>query len=453
MESFEEKPSVTTFSLATETEMDLLGNNSSHMLTPLTHTLVEEPIEYKPKIISESPEIVAPFYEFLKCSRCGATRRLTILSQEIDSMVCENCNFTGLQLSRMIDFISTVFEGKPVDSLVSNPDPTLNNVSEYVLKELLPVLECDFNEEDKKEMCSGEPQIHSKNGLTIENQKTFDQFSHLLKNKEKERTKTKERTGGEKSVFFDFKQKDSIPLMAIITSELLINIDGIFQDDALKIIFRSSKVDSSFKMAATTARVISVQHMHPDYSDPLVVRLSAGNIGSDDKKNQVATKQFDIPMSHTNKRSEIVKYSCSQLENKGFFNALFSSSKVKGFYLDIRVSLFLLDSNFSAAYDAILNSRIVAVKESNEERFGELKEDVKTVMDIVQQAKIVKEEVEILKKRCEEHLKVDKRSSFDNQGITRLFTLKNLMVVMFFGVYIDLMLAINPTLFNTFIFS
>lgn len=407
------------------------------------------------EIENESPAITTGFYHFLKCNFCGSTRRLTFMCDICHELLCENCSFGGkCAILKLKKTLFTLLDDGDLGSIVPNPNPTLNDISEYTLKELLPILECDYAEEDRKSINKIEPNHQSRNQLSPDNLIVYESFFQLIKNKEKERTNTKSRTGMDSKSTFSSKSRYTDTLALVKTSDIDIQLQLLVRDDAIYLMYISATHDTHMHID-TSAKVLDVNHMQPDYSDPLNIKIVAGYVAVDGERFETFVKSLNVFMAPESHAKQLVKMNVGQLHNKGFFSSLFTSNKnqVKHYFFDVRVSLFLLDAYFSTAYDEVLNRRIQEMRESNELRYRELKESVKNIMKSIEGCRILKEEVSTIRQKCNDNLKTDKVSALDSHGLSRLLSVKLIFGLFFFGMYVQLAILVNPTLFNTMIFS
>jgi len=465
-------------------EMELQPASSALPLPQPTSTEDQEEQGIRDAILDSELNLL---YAQTLCNNCGNNRRVTFLCKDCKEVLCENCCFLGkCTLNRLSEIIRSTILNQDAQLTWLSPDTTLNGMTDYILKELLPVLECDFTDEELKTLSKIEPQTQHKNQLTPANTKLFAEVQSMIKEKDKKRTETKEKVTFAKGIRFDKGKKGVDNIFSLILNDMLISIDAVLSDESLSISYKSTLVpksvspdsvdllgdkDGHLQKQSASARVSTLQtplanigsagkvvnlnHMIADSSNPLQVKVSAGYYTFEEKRTDTVTLNLHVNPNPGNMIKTLSTITYKQLEDKSFFGNLFSSSKnnPKYFFLEIKGAMFVLDETFNVIYEKMITQRIDLVEKSNEQMALQTKDNVNLLLPLLEEVKVAKEELAVVKKQNSKLLEVDRSKLLNATGIKATFDPLTIFWLYIIGFLFQYLLTINPTMVNTCIFS
>ena len=424
-------------------------------------------------------DMYAPLYQWTYCFECGSTRRKTFLNDNEQDLVCEYCTLLGKNIYRLPKLVWHHLTQDPAESENPiQPDTTLNSVTDYLVEELLPALECRFTEKQSKLLSKSEPVGPHKNGLSPEYNNQYLNFSTLIKSKEVERAKTKEKLMFNDRIEFDSRSVPVGTLFSTRTKDLHVSLDLLLDDGCILIklrtvpvssLDRGKEVSSPTKMAtpsmpgqlsqlvATPASNKKPSNQNPtypnmtvDYSNQLELRTLGGKIESGGKQNEsLKLESHKVKLSPKGDSVVIKSIPLSKLENRGFFSSLLSTkSDMSKLYLEWRIIFFVIDASFGEAYDEMINAKLTNVLELNDKLFRECQEDVKLTLGRLEKARVTKEEISVLRRKYKEQMAPKPQDKGYKEILDDITKPYSIAAIVLLGFFAQLLLIVNPTLRN-----
>ena len=429
-------------------------------------------------IVPVENDIYQALYNWTYCSQCGSTRKKTFLSENHEDLVCEYCSLIGKNVYRLPRLVwRHFFTHESDDTDMIKPDTTLNSVTDYLVEALLPALECRYDEKQAKLLAKSEPATLHKNGLSSDYNTHYLSFANLVKSKEVERGKTKEKLVFDKKLAFDTKSVPVGPIFYTVTKDLQISLQLLLDDNCLLLKLRTAPYIESPNAAAglsslsintmaspllpgQTLQAGMSQQQRPnyptypnmtvDYSNQLELRTVGGKLDTSGKPTEtVKLESQKLKLSPKGDSVVIKSIPLSKLENKGFISNLFSSkSDSNKLYLDIKLSFFVIDASFGEIYDEMINSKLAAAQELNDQLFRDGQQDVKLTLARLEKARILKEEISQVKSKFKEHMTPKTQEKGYKEILDDITKPINVLCIVLLGFFVQLLLIVNPTLRN-----
>lgn len=381
-------------------------------------------------------------YRQVECNLCGAARRVTFLCPDCHELLCENCCLIGtcFSLEKVINKQKrTAFYSRLTSSTA---DLTLSNLNQYILQDLLPVLECQYDRLDFDEMIEAEP--HSKKNPSAQDYPIFHAIQETLRKKEADKSRCKERFSATKDLVF---QKKASPqtIFDLMLNNVHVSIDVVPKDAAVSIVLKWRLEQPGLKKSSSMNKY---DHLSFDYSNPLLLALGAGVINSDAKYVDNASKNLSLNLQQANKQTELHSFTYDAMENKSFMSFLSRPKPSLALFIKLAVKFFVLDSSLLEAHDEVINTKILEIELDHKETFKEIKDTSKKLLPLITEARMKKEEYAQVTKQHSKRLEGDGKAASARIELRSLMHPRFTVVILICGVLLAVLDWVNPAAVN-----
>ena len=277
----------------------------------------------------------------------------------------------------------------------------------------------------------------------------------MVHNQESERLKTKERVQQSRSITVDkdVRLPDQI-LFELNTKDINIVIFITQKNSEFSIMFNSTVVlqsDLNNNVRQKRAQ-IDLQHMQPDYSNPLVIKLTVEHQTPGQPIQAILSKELRVALVPSSRRSVLYTFSSESKSTMNFISSLFKSSSAsvqRQTIIATKSSMFVLDGHFAELYSQKLQNTIADVTENNETILDILAVKRQKVAELMQKVKVKIEENRLTQKA----VKVEFEDRWKrNQGLKffqRSLQGQTVCMMIVLGILMQVLLYTNPLLSNS----
>ena len=387
------------------------------------------------------PAARSELYLQVECNFCGSARRVTYCCPDCSELLCENCFFFGKcwTLKKLISKLQRV--GALEMQKIFSSDLTLSNLSHYILQDLLPVLECQYDRRDCEEMTEHEP--HAKKNPNPQDYPMFHAIQDTLRKKEADKSRCRERFSSTKDMVFQ-KRAQSQKVFDLGLNNVQVTIEARPREAAVSLVLKW-RVQTGLRLSRSTDRY---EHLSFDYSNPLLLAISAGVINSEAKYVENASKNLSLGMQPANREVELHCFTYETLENKGIMSFFSRPKPPLALFVKVGVRCFVLDSSLLEAHDEVINARILEIELDHKETFKELKETSAQLLPLIAEVRMKKEELGQTTKQNKKRLEVDGKGTAARVTFESILHPRFFAVLLVSGMLLGVLDWLNPAAVN-----